>query len=445
MPRYSSNPPTTFRRLLPFIFFIATLPLLIATALKNQFFRPRAQDNLPAAFASAVQLNGLDAYIQIPPSPILSPQSSTTFELRFKPDRTTFPNQWLISSASQGKEYYGLVINSQLSPAGDTYTINYQFLVSDSKVNCSHLTTTYTQTIPTSQSDYITSWHHLAAQIIPNGRLEIYLDGTLSTTYVSFVSSPCPSDSPLHLGAHTSSSGFFAGRIDEIRLSSIARYGTSFTPPVVPYTSDVSTTALYHLDDNFLDSSPNHLDGQPVNQVEFTSQTTPTPTVAPTSEVVPSPTASPITLTLTPSADSYVDSRFPSANYGPDKKLSVDLPAKITYLKFSRPSGLIRSALLRLYVTQYSRGSHALKLVPDSSWSENSLTYANRPPIASGLIAALTASRNRSWIEIPIDPGLLASSSVLSLGLEPASPDGLQFSSKEGDQSPQLIISYQPL
>ena len=44
-------------------------------------------------------------------------------------------------------------------------------------------------------------------------------------------------------------SGTGWGTIDEVRLSSVARYGAAaFTPPTGPCTKDASTVGLWHLD-----------------------------------------------------------------------------------------------------------------------------------------------------------------------------------------------------
>jgi hypothetical protein len=42
---------------------------------------------------------------------------------------------------------------------------------------------------------------------------------------------------------------FFPGLLDEVRISSVARYSSTFTPQTTPFASDASTIALYHLDE----------------------------------------------------------------------------------------------------------------------------------------------------------------------------------------------------
>jgi hypothetical protein len=61
-------------------------------------------------------------------------------------------------------------------------------------------------------------------------------------------------------------SEFFAGLLDEVRLSNIARYtGASFTPPTAPFGTDANTVGLWHLDEGtgqvVDDSSSNNRDG----------------------------------------------------------------------------------------------------------------------------------------------------------------------------------------
>jgi hypothetical protein len=42
---------------------------------------------------------------------------------------------------------------------------------------------------------------------------------------------------------------FYAGQLDEVRISSGLRYSGNFTPPTTTFTPDASTLALYHLDE----------------------------------------------------------------------------------------------------------------------------------------------------------------------------------------------------
>ena len=105
------------------------------------------------------------------------------------------------------------------------------------------------------------TWHHVAAQ--RRGRyLEIYVDGVRraselgpkgSVRYPGTAANPRPNDPFLVLGAEKHDIGpaypSYAGRMDEFRMSNLARYtGTSFTVPGAPFTPDAATVLLFHFD-----------------------------------------------------------------------------------------------------------------------------------------------------------------------------------------------------
>ena len=115
-------------------------------------------------------------------------------------------------------------------------------------------------------------WHHVAAtRRASDGLLQVFLDGTLEAQ----VSGPTGNlsyrdgrsgmtwDPYLVFGAEKHDAGAaypsFSGWLDEIRISTVRRYTSPFTPPTSPFTTDAQTAALYHLNEgagtNILDSS----------------------------------------------------------------------------------------------------------------------------------------------------------------------------------------------
>jgi hypothetical protein len=91
------------------------------------------------------------------------------------------------------------------------------------------------------------------------------------------------------------------------------------------------------------------------------------------------------------SADTFVSSGTPTANYGA-YIIDVVGPGTSTYLKFNLsgiPSGAaVSKATLRLYVDAVVKGGQfdVYSLPSTPSWSENTLTY-NSPPPAKGVSA----------------------------------------------------------
>jgi len=102
----------------------------------------------------------------------------------------------------------------------------------------------------------INSWQHVAV-CQQGSNLLIFLDGTLLNTrtpqsYPSTITQ-------LQVGRYSTGGfiGDFSGYIDEVRLSSTARYSSTFTPSATAFTNDSYTTVLLHMDIGFYDSSSN--------------------------------------------------------------------------------------------------------------------------------------------------------------------------------------------
>lgn len=116
-------------------------------------------------------------------------------------------------------------------------------------------------------------WHHVAVQRTLSGAMSIYIDGTLDAQAsgpagdLSYPDNGTPgnycgpsgnqscanSDPYIVIGAekHDAGSAYpsFRGWLDELRLSTVRRYSSSFTPPAQPFVADSQTAALYHFDE----------------------------------------------------------------------------------------------------------------------------------------------------------------------------------------------------
>jgi glucose/arabinose dehydrogenase len=108
-------------------------------------------------------------------------------------------------------------------------------------------------------------WHHVAVTRDASNTARMFIDGVLRATVAS---APAPTSTTAFFGigeAGDAATEYFAGLLDEIRVSSIARYTASFTPQTSSFTTDASTVALYHLDEGngqlLIDSSGNGRDG----------------------------------------------------------------------------------------------------------------------------------------------------------------------------------------
>ena len=94
----------------------------------------------------------------------------------------------------------------------------------------------------------LNAWHHLAVSRDSSNVCRIFYDGTVGgTTYTK--SGLVGDDSTFYIGTSNSGTYDFQGFIDEVRISDICRYTTSFTPATSEFTNDANTTLLLHFND----------------------------------------------------------------------------------------------------------------------------------------------------------------------------------------------------
>jgi hypothetical protein len=162
-------------------------------------------------------------------------------------------------------------------------------------------------------------WHHVAVTRDGAGTRRFFVDGILRSSQ-SNTSSPTDSSGTFTFGrAGDVNSEYFAGLLDEVRVSSSAIYTANFSPPTTPLASGASTVALYHMDEGAgqttADSSGNGRNGtlgtsanadtaDPTWSVDSPiggAAPTFTPTTVPgTSTFTPTPTRTPTSVPGTP-------------------------------------------------------------------------------------------------------------------------------------------------
>jgi len=90
-------------------------------------------------------------------------------------------------------------------------------------------------------------WTHYAGVYDPSlGQARLYIDGVLLSTATPH-GTPTANDDDLRIGIDWDMGCPMAGVIDEVRLSSVARYTSDFTP-AVSFAADADTRALWHFD-----------------------------------------------------------------------------------------------------------------------------------------------------------------------------------------------------
>ena len=87
-------------------------------------------------------------------------------------------------------------------------------------------------------------WYHIAATY-ENGNARVFVNGVAGSTASVGTVSHMPA---LRLGG-LSGYGFFAGQIDDVRISRIVRYTGDFMPPSAPLSADADAIALYLFDE----------------------------------------------------------------------------------------------------------------------------------------------------------------------------------------------------
>ena len=154
----------------------------------------------------------------------------------------------------------------------------------------------------------------------------------------------------------------------------------------------------------------------------------------------------PLTTTFTPVADARVNQASANTNYGSDPVLRLRLDSSGTYqsfLKFDLSSlqGSVSSAKLRLFCTDGSPLGGSLYSLANSSWTENGITWNNRPALPASPVAVLAGVTANLWTEIDVT-GAVTGPGIVSLALAGGSSNSAYYSSRETANRPELVIQF---
>ncbi len=148
-------------------------------------------------------------------------------------------------------------------------------------------------------------------------------------------------------------------------------------------------------------------------------------------------------IVVNPSADAYVISTSPDANYGSKSSIRVDnSPTTRSYLRFEVTGvdwNAVQSAKLRVYANSANSTGYDVNVVNDSSWQEKTITYKASPTIGdfvnkSGKIKAGT------WTEVDLT-GLFVADGTYNLAITSKSNTATNLASREASgKSPQLVL-----
>jgi hypothetical protein len=85
-----------------------------------------------------------------------------------------------------------------------------------------------------------------------------------------------------------------------------------------------------------------------------------------------------------------------------------------------------------MFVTNGSAGLQNIKQVADNTWTEGSLTYANRPPKGAAVTSFTPGAGTGVWTEVVITSAVAAKAgSLMSLAIDTADSDPYHFNSAE--------------
>ena len=149
-------------------------------------------------------------------------------------------------------------------------------------------------------------------------------------------------------------------------------------------------------------------------------------------------------LTLAPLADARVFSGDPGQNYGSSTTFRARLGSSTdhSYLRFA-VSGLedkkVKQAVLRLFVTDPSDEGGTVT-VAAGGWDESTITWANAPGIGSIVLDSLGTVFPDAWVEFDVS-ALVTADGTYDFALSSTSSNSARYSSREGTNPPQLVVS----
>ena len=161
----------------------------------------------------------------------------------------------------------------------------------------------------------------------------------------------------------------------------------------------------------------------------------------------PAPAESPASsgLTFIAEADAQVNEDEPDKNAGNSTFLQVDGaddPEVESFIRFTVTgiSGPVQVARLRLYDSTNASGNGPAVYVTDTSWSETEITWNNRPARTSEELDNQGRTHEETWLEYDVTTAVTGDG-TFSFVLVADSSDAATFSSREGSQPPELVIT----
>jgi hypothetical protein len=143
-------------------------------------------------------------------------------------------------------------------------------------------------------------------------------------------------------------------------------------------------------------------------------------------------------------ADAHTVQSAATTNYGTATSMRVDSsPLTTGYLRF-RAQGLggkVTKATLRLWATASSKSGFSVRPVASTSWSENTITYSNRPTVSSTVLSRSGAYSGARWLSLDVTKAVTTNGN-LSFALVAASTPQLIVGAREAGpaRTPTLVV-----
>jgi acid phosphatase type 7 len=179
----------------------------------------------------------------------------------------------------------------------------------------------------------------------------------------------------------------------------------------------------------------------------------PTATVDAATTTASSPSATSTSATQTPGtsllflaeADARVKQTSPGNNYGNATTLQVDGAENSSLESFIRftvtgISGPVQRAQLRVYTLNNETANGPAVYATAPSWTEAEITWNNRPSRTSDALDNKASLSPNAWVEYDVTAEVTGNG-TFSFVLAGDSSDGVNFSSRQGIQPPELAIT----
>ena len=150
-------------------------------------------------------------------------------------------------------------------------------------------------------------------------------------------------------------------------------------------------------------------------------------------------------LTFLAEADAQVNETNPGENTGTSKFLQVDgdSQAQVESFVYFRVTGIsdsISTARLRLYNTTNASENGPAVYATDPAWTESEITWNQRPERRSGELDNQGSIHQEAWVEYDVTAAVTGNG-TFSFVLAADSNDAATFSSRQGSQPPELVIT----